>query len=449
MTTTPTELARVDVAEAEPSLAEVGSTPSPTVGGESLVGLPGMAEGALAWAACFVLFHGLPMDWFRTRDEALAVEGNLPMVIVQLALMGLGIARVAGSFDWLLRVVRLDAALFGFVAMTMMSVFWSADPGETVRQSTIFLTVTLFAMYLVLRFSLPEILQIWALVFTASAIANLYFVLRLPVYGVSEAGQWDGVYTQKNALGWMALVGVPVLLSAGRIAPRFRLLYYPAAAALVALLLGSQSKTMLLASGGSIGLMAVYQLFRGRKTMRGVAYLGLLAAVGVTVTLTVTNIEALTELLDKDVSFTGRIPLWQLLVPIAAAEPLIGYGYKAVFTGYFGPVHEVWVLENWNPSHAHNELLNLWLQVGAVGMGLYLVSLGRALPRSVRTVAALPGAAGLWPLVFVSSAILVSITESGMSNSVAGWMMFVVAVLSASYHGANPDIPRIAQLRPS
>ncbi len=94
-------------------------------------------------------------------------------------------------------------------------------------------------------------------------------------------------------------------------------------------------------------------------------------------------------------------------------------------------------MENWNPSHAHNELLNLWLQVGLVGLGLYLASLGRALPRSVRTVAALPGAAGLWPLVFISSAILVSITESGMSNGIAGWMMFVVAVLSAAHHGAK------------
>ncbi len=436
MTTTPTEVAApAPPQEITPAPASADSTTAPLTG--DAVALPGLVESVIAWCACFVLFHGIPMDWFQTRQQALEVEGNLRMVIIQLALMGLGIARVMGSFDWMLRVVRLDAALFGFVGMTFASAFWSADPGETVRQSIIFITVTLFAVYLVLRYSLAEILQIWALVFAASAAINLYFVLRLPLYGLSVAGQWDGIFKQKNALGWIALVAVPVLLSAGRATPRFRWLFYPSAATFVVLLLGSQSKTMLLAGGGSLGLMVVYQMFRGRKTMRGVAYVGLLAAVGVTITLTATNIEALTELLDKDVSFTGRIPLWQLVIPIALEEPLLGYGYKAVFTGYFGPMHEVWVMERWEPSHAHNELLQLWLQIGFVGAGLYLVTLLRALPRSVRTVAALPGAAGLWPLVFVSSAILVSITESGMSNSIAGWMMFVVAALSASYHSSE------------
>ncbi len=241
MTTTPIEVAQVAQVQAEPTQSE------------SLVGLPGILESLVVWAACFSLFHGLPMDWFQTRQEALAVEGNLRMVIVQMALMGVGIARVAGSFDWLLRAIRLDAAMFGFVGMTLASTFWSTDPGETMRQSIIFITVTLFAVYLVLRFSLPEILQIWALVFTASAVANLYFIFRLPVYGQSVAGQWDGVYTQKNALGWMALVGIPVLLSAGRATPRFRVLYYPAAAAFVVLLIGSESKTMLCRPAGRSG----------------------------------------------------------------------------------------------------------------------------------------------------------------------------------------------------
>jgi len=432
VTTTPTSTAGEHAGPHAAGL-EAGE---PSGDGE-IIGLPGLVEYLTVWAAVFVLFHGLPMDWFQTRQDALAIDGNLKMVIVQLALMGLGIARVIGSLNWLLRIIRLDVALFGFVAVVFASTFWSVDPGETLRQSIVFITVTLFAGYQVLRFSLAEILQVWAFGFTLSAAINLIFVLALPIYGVSSTGEWDGVFIQKNALGWIALVSVPVLLTAGRGTPRYRWLFYPAAALHLALLLGSQSKTMLLATGGSLGLMVVYRLFRGRRTLRGVAYLALLGGVAVTVTLTVTNIETLTELLDKDVSFTGRIPLWGFLLPLALARPLTGYGYQAAFGGYFSPVHEVWVLENWNPAHAHNELLNLWLQVGAIGVTFYVVALARALPRSVRTVTALPGAVGLWPLVFISSAILVSITESGMSGHPAGWMTFVVAVLSASHHGRD------------
>lgn len=403
--------------------------------------LPGSIERTVAWAASFVLLLGLPVDWFQTREQALATEGNLKLVLAQLALMGLGILRVAGSFDWILRVVRLDVSLFAFVGVAMMSTFWSADPGETFRQAVILVTVTLFAAYLVLRFALAEILQIWALVFVAAAVANYVIILLFPVYGVAEKGQWDGIFTQKNALGWLALVAIPTLLLAGRAMPRLRLLYYPAALGMGGLLLGSQSKTMLLATSGTVGLMFSYRLFRGRRTVRGVLYLSLLGAVGVMVALTMVNLEALTELLDRDVSFTGRIPLWELLLPFALAEPILGYGYKAVFTGYFGPIHEVWVLERWNPSHAHNELLNLWLQVGLVGVSFYLFSLLRALKRSVNVIQVVSGGAGLWPAVFISSAMLVSISESGMSNNSAGWMMFVVAVLTAAFHNTRsiPD----------
>ncbi len=401
--------------------------------------LPGTIERIVVWAASFTLLHGLPLDWFQTREQSLAVEGNLRMVIVQLALMSLGILRVIGSFDWILRVIRLDAALFGFVSVAALSTFWSADPGETFRQAVILITVTLFGAYLVLRFALAEILQIWALVFVASVAVNYAIIFALPVYGVAEQGQWDGVFTQKNALGWIALVGIPTLLLAGRSMLRMRAPYYLSAVGMGGLLLGSQSKTMLLATGGTLGLMFTYRLFRGRQTVRGILYLTLLGVVGGMIALTMINLNDLTELLDRDVTFTGRIPLWELLLPFAMAEPLLGYGYQAVFTGYFGPIHEVWVLERWNPSHAHNELLNLWLQVGLVGVCFYLFSLLRALKRATNVVQVVSGGAGLWPVVFISSAILVSISESGMSNNSAGWMMLVVAVLSAGHHSAQLD----------
>lgn len=399
------------------------------------VGLPGLVEQIVVCVACFVLFHGLPADWFLTSAERGLLDGNRNLVLAQLALMGLGIARVIGSFDWILRVVRLDAALFGLAATVFASTFWSVDPGSTFRQAIIFIATTLFAAYLVLRFSLAEILQMWAIVFVASALLNFYFIFGQAVYAVDAHGRWSGIFPQKNALGRMALLALPALLAAARGAPRFRWPFYATAAAFAALLVGSESRTMWLGTVGSLCLAAVYVMFRGRRTLRGVAYLGLLIGVGVTIAIATINLRFFTDLVDKDITFTGRIPLWQALWPVATAEPLLGYGYRAAFDGFFSPVHEVWVATNWEPGHAHNELLNLWLQIGLVGVAFYVVMFLRALARGVRTVAALPGAIGLWPLTFLTTALLTSITEAGMTVTLAGWMMFVVAALSASYHG--------------
>ncbi|MEL7155498.1 MAG: hypothetical protein AAFN30_02750, partial [Actinomycetota bacterium] len=44
------------------------------------------------------------------------------------------------------------------------------------------------------------------------------------------------------------------------------------------------------------------------------------------------------------------------------------------------------------------------------------------------------GAIGLWPLVFLTTTLLVSITESGMTSEPLGWMMLVVVALTVSGH---------------
>jgi len=396
----------------------------------NLVRLPNAVERALVVVAFFILAHGLPMDWFRTRDDWVNETGNLRMVAVQLALLGLGVAKVAGSFDWLLRIVKVDTTVFILPVLAIASMAWSADPGESLRQAIIFAMITAYAAYLVLRFDLGDILELWAMAFSLSAAANLYFVFRLPYYNLNF-DSWSGVFNGKNALGFAALIAIPVLVAAARNGSPLKWLYYASTVAFVVLLFGSRSKTMLLASAGTMAVGIVSSWFRGRKTLRGVTYLCLLTGIAFTITLTFRNLEAITGLLDKDVTFTGRVPLWQNLLPIAMDRPITGYGFKAVFTGYFGPVHEIWVVENWNPSHAHNEILNLWLQLGAAAVVTYLIMMGRAFRRSLLVIGTVPGSVAKWPFMFLASTLLVSITESGMTHAPIGWLMLAVAVLAA------------------
>ncbi len=408
----------------------VASTPVGSTESEAdLLELPGVVEQALVVVACFVLLNGLPVDWF-VQTDIVGQESTLNRVEIQLLVMGACTLRIIGNLDWLLRIIRVDAALFLFAALHFVSTFWSANPVETAKRAAVFLAVTLFAAYLVLRFPLAQILELWAIMFSITAIINVAFVVYWPEYGIT-ADRWDGIYPQKNALGFAALIAIPTLLIAGRGAPKLRFLYYASAAAYGALLLGSQSKTMLLATVGSLGLMQVYRVFRGRRTMPGVVYLSLLLSLTFTLILTFRNLEAITEFLDRDVTFTGRVPLWDYLLPIAAERPILGYGFKAVFDGYFSPVHELWVAENWEPAHAHNALLQTWLELGAVGAAIFLWVFLRGVRRAVRAVDLLPGAVGIWPLVFLTSALLVSITEPGMSYELSGWLMYAVALLAA------------------
>jgi O-antigen ligase len=181
-------------------------------------------------------------------------------------------------------------------------------------------------------------------------------------------------------------------------------------------------------------LMIVYHGFRSRRTLRGAIMMSLFGSSLFTIAFATANIGLLARWLDKDVTLTGRVPLWQNLIPIAMERPFLGHGYAATFRGYFSPVHEVWIQNRWNPSHAHNALLHNWLEIGLVGVVLFVIIYFRAVFRAIKIVAIVPGAVGLWPMTFFTTTLMISITESGVTYEFLGWMMFVVAALSVSLH---------------
>ncbi|MDH3294920.1 MAG: O-antigen ligase family protein, partial [Acidimicrobiia bacterium] len=374
-------------ASALTEVERLGTTGSSSVGLRG-VGSPGPAkpswlERPMVVLTVFVLIHDLPIDWLRDRQAFLEQDGNTRVIAVQLLLMIIGIARVAGLFNWLIRVFRLDMTIIGLAGLAVLSTLWSDAPVDTLKQSIILAVTTLYAAYLVLRFDLGEILELMCRMFVISGLVNLAFIFAFPAYGIDEFGLWDGVFYQKNALGFVAMISIPMLLMVGRSGPPWRFVYYLCVPLQFALLLGSQSKTMLVATLGSVLLMFIYRTFRGRRTLRGAVIISLGLMSLITVAFATANIALLADWLDKDVTLTGRIPLWEGLIPVVVERPFFGYGYKAAFRGYFSPVHEVWVSEGWEPTHAHNAVLQTWLELGVIGVGLMVFGVLRVTVRAM------------------------------------------------------------------
>ncbi|MCP4221820.1 MAG: O-antigen ligase family protein [Actinomycetia bacterium] len=389
--------------------------------------------------AAFIFIHHTPNVWFVSRTDFLTDSSNPLLVVLELGITGLAFARVAGSIDHLITMFKLETTLYLFAGMTLASTFWSVDPVETASRGIVFIAVTLFASYLVLRFSLDQIIRLLAVMFLISAMINVAFIAAFPQFGIDSDDRFTGVFPQKNALGYVAALAIPTLIVAGRAYRPGRFFAYGGVLVQLGLLIGSQSKTMLVAGLVPTALMVVYHLFRSRKTLRGAVLLSLGGSALFTVAFATANIGILAEWLDKDVTLTGRVPMWQSLIPVAIERPWLGHGYAATFGGYFSPVHELWIQARWNPSHAHNALLQIWLEIGIFAVVLFLIVYLRAVARAIKIVAIVPGAVGLWPLVFLTSTLLMSITESGMSSEFLGWMMFVVAVLSVSLHLRHRD----------
>jgi exopolysaccharide production protein ExoQ len=395
---------------------------------------PGLTERALVVVTAFVLMHEIPNSWVRSRTARVTDFSNPTLVAIELGLIAFAFVRVAGSIDHLFTMVRSEPLLFAFTGLTFASTFWSADPALTFRRSILFLAATLYATYLVMRFSLEQIIRLLAVMFVLSSLVNIAFILALPQYGIDAAGHLTGVFYQKNALGYVAAIAIPTLIVAARSYPPLRLVFLITIVLEIGLLWGSNSKTMLVATALPTALMVVYHGFRGRRTLRGAVIVSLLGSTLLTIAFVTANIALLAKWLNKDVSLTGRVPLWQNLLPIAMDKPYLGHGYGATFNGYFSPIHEVWIQNRWNPSHAHNALLQIWLEVGIFAVILFVVVYLTAIVRATKVVAIVPGAVGLWPLTLLTTSLMMSITESGPTSSQLGWTLYVVAVLSVSLH---------------
>ena len=355
----------------------------------------------------FVLIHETPNVWFQTRADALDNQSNPVSVLLELGLMGLAIARVIGSIDHLIVTIRAELMAFVFVGVAIATSFWSADPAETMEKAIVFTAVSLYGAYLVLRFSLHQILKLFGIMFAFSAVLNLAFVFGLPIYGVGGFDEFTGVFAQKNALGFFAAIALPALIVAAKTTPRWRILFLGTAVLELVLLIGSQSKTMLLAGVGPTLLLAAYHLFRSRRTLRGAVILSMAGTTVFTVLFATANIGLLAEWLDKDVTLTGRVPLWESLFPVIQERLVFGHGYRATFAGYHSPVHDILIQNPWNPTHAHNAALQILMEMGLLGLIPFLISYVRGLSRSIQLAAIVPGAVGLWPLSFLTTTLMV------------------------------------------
>ena len=116
----------------------------------------------------------------------------------------------------------------------------------------------------------------------------------------------------------------------------------------------------------------------------------------------------LIQLLGKDISLTGRIPLWQSLMPFIADRPLFGYGYGTFWVAGSPQMVLVQRLNPWNPPDAHNAYIGVALELGLPGAIIATSLLLSVIIRAYRT----SRSTGLgWPAFLFAFAFVYAITN--------------------------------------
>jgi O-antigen ligase len=318
------------------------------------------------------------------------------------------------------------------LGLAFISVFWSVAPAITLRKATALAMTAMFGAYLALRYSPRE--QLRLLAWTCSIIIALSFVFSLLDIGTPVNGRdsgWFGVFVHRNALGRMMVFSTVLFIILSRVYKGQKLQAWLGILLSLSLLLLSTSK-------GSIIYVAVLLCFfpllprlRGKltKVIGGMVFAGISASA--ILYLIIAHFEAFTAALGRDPEMTGRISMWVASAIMALQQPWLGYGYGAFWLGADGPSLGVWRLINWEAPHAHNGLLNLWLDLGLAGVGLFLVGFSLCMCRAFRYLRANTMPEAIWPFMFLAFLFISNLTESSLvdGNNIY-WIVYTAVFIN-------------------
>jgi exopolysaccharide production protein ExoQ len=118
---------------------------------------------------------------------------------------------------------------------------------------------------------------------------------------------------------------------------------------------------------------------------------------------------------------------------MALRHPWIGYGYSAFWLGADGQSTVMWHLMGWHPSHSHNGFLQLWLDLGLIGLAIFLIGFCVVTVRAIGLSRRSHSVESFWPLMFLAFLFLYNFTESSfLTRNSIFWILYTASILVVS-----------------
>jgi exopolysaccharide production protein ExoQ len=367
-----------------------------------------VAKGSLS-------FLNPPATAFNYQNAYLAntAQGIRPQVVINLLLLG-AFALAGNRKVW--RVLMENRLILMSLAFAAISALWSDVPLLTLRMTLQVGLSTLFACYLSSLMSTERLMNLLMLLGLVAAGLSIILVVFKPQYGVFQGyagGAWQGICSHKNTLG----LSVAFLLTPVFFVKRSVTLKIGYAALLLFLIVMSQSRGAWLETTGMLLFVGWLATFRRLNSKESLGFIIITTAIVIgVVVFAVTHSATLATFLGKDPSLTGRTGIYSAVLESIFKHPLLGYGFGAFWK--FNPeALNIALRVNWiNIGYAENGLLDLWLQIGAVGAGLVILMFAKAIRQATRLIHSPYYTARIG---WFSTIIFLEI----VSNIASGWLM--------------------------
>jgi exopolysaccharide production protein ExoQ len=360
----------------------------------------------------------------RPEQEALLRFFVLPSLPLAAAVLLLRTREIAETF------LRLPFLVL-FVVLMWASVAWSLDPAVSLRRAALVSAYTVISVWLVIAFEPAALLRRLAWLFLATMLLSVAFAVLLPHlawHSLDGRVLLRGVFSHKNELGLH--IGTTAILMATawqfRLMPRWVAVLGLLSCLALAWPTGSATTVLILGVLALIRLVMAIVAQPGRRA----AVLGAFAvAAFLFLALAIILMaDAVVTALGRDLTLTGRVPLWQFVWLQISGAPWFGHGFAVFFDVAWVQRYMVDSL-GWAIPNAHNGFLEIWLGVGIAGPVLLGLFLMLGLMRALGRLRGVVGPGPVFAVYMIATYLLRNLVESDLATpSHISWVLAVVAV---------------------
>lgn len=373
------------------------------------------------------------------------------------------------------RWYRLPSPIYWFLTLAALSILWSSYRFESVLGVLAQLATTAIAVVLAFVLSWHELLRTLASALRWVLGLSLLFELwvawfvREPLLAwwieqpqgkelkilywsrdlLFTGGPIQGVLGNSVLLGFTALLGLilfGIQLRGGLVRGVFGW-FWVALAALMLLLTRSATVWVALAAVLVALVFALWARRLGPERRMPLYYTGA-GLIAVAVLLAIFARDWLFGLLGKSGDLTGRAETWGKVWQLIEQHPWFGWGWVSYWPTWVKPFDGLDTKAGIPVMSAHNAWLDVWLQLGFVGVLLFaplvVLTLWRVWFRAVDQPRRGPGPAlpyatsALWPWLVMVALLVQSITESRLLIE-GGWLLLIIFAVKSRFDFELPS----------
>jgi len=384
-------------------------------------------------------------DWFSGSDVSSAgqlMDGSPLDRNIYILLLAIAVAVLCTRGPAVFKLLRQNGPLLLFLAYCVASIAWSDYPDVAVKRWV--KSLGDYAMIFIILTDENRVAAIKRVFSRLSFVlipASILLIKYYPALGRKYASHWDstvfftGVTTDKNMLGvtflicglgsmWQFLQQVQADKGQRKRGP----LIAHGATVLMTLWVAAMANSMTSLSSFLLGSALMFAVgFPKIAKKRALVHTMVFGAVTFCFCVLFLGVGGfLLESVGRNSTLTGRTELWSTILGMTSNK-LLGTGFESFWLGT--RLEKLWSMYWWHPNEAHDGYLEMYLNLGWIGVTLLAILMINGYRNVLRRLTE-DRVTGPLFLAFFFVGVAYNFTEAATRTMSPVWICFIMAALA-------------------